>query len=159
MQRGSECHPRDPDRPRRDDWWCWELDPSGWFSVKSAYKAAFQFRFDDDLSSNIQEVPWKKLWGLKPGRTSPNALTTFRDWLIYVMNNLKPELIEEIATILYHLWLNRNDKLHGRSGKPTPLVYRMVKRSRLQYSEALKRTEGDLMREPMVRQAKWYPPQ
>lgn len=48
----------------RDDWWYWHLDPKGTFSVRSAYKAAYNFRFYEEVADQSAHKAWQKIWHL-----------------------------------------------------------------------------------------------
>jgi len=58
---------RIPVRPQDDDWWAWELEKHGEYSVKSTYRKLVAMKeADDDMRpGGSGDASWNKIWGLQ----------------------------------------------------------------------------------------------
>ena len=55
-----------PIRQQDEDWWAWELEKHGNYSVKSAYRKLYAMngRGDEEMPSGSGDDSWKKIWEL-----------------------------------------------------------------------------------------------
>jgi hypothetical protein len=55
---------RTPVRPQEEDWWAWELEKHGEYSVRSAYRklAADQMQGDLLQTQGSGDLSWKRIW-------------------------------------------------------------------------------------------------
>jgi hypothetical protein len=67
----------------------------------------------------------KKVWFASPLtiRTDNRRVTPFTNWLDHMIQETKPEELQIISTILYSIWMARNDReFKGKSLPPADMV-------------------------------------